>query len=166
MSSASENNPYAPPDAPQTPTVVKIHRRRPTDASGCLFMIPCALCFVVSIFTMPPLGLLAGAGVVYIAIKQVETWRRDSRINRGATEWCRRYFPHAGHAPIVDFVVTLAHARDVDLNVLEPSTQLQTLPKRSGTFTTPQKEEAAVQQHAASNRTICDVLQSLIQEAS
>ena len=82
---------------------------------------------LIFINTFTPIGIVAACVGVYVAITQVQTWIRDSQINKGATEWCRRYFPDLGHAPIVDFVVALVHASGSDLLDLTPNMPVSNL---------------------------------------
>jgi hypothetical protein len=102
-----------------------IQRRRPIDASGLFWSLVFVLlgCFHVGMKSFVFAAAFFAIAIPGVLL-QFRVWKFDSRVNREATEWCRRQYPELGGTPIVDLLVAMAQNLSVDFATLTPSTLL------------------------------------------
>lgn len=115
------------PDS-NTASLPTLRRRRPTDATGCFWaFIVVFILFGVAVFTKGSMAIFGFGILIAVPISfalLIERRLLDSEIIRLATDWCRLHFPGLGKAPIVDFLVALAHKSEIDWDTLRPTSTL------------------------------------------
>jgi hypothetical protein len=99
---------------------------RSMDATGLFWGL---VSLVVGLFfaaVFPPFAVVLIA-FPFCFMWQLRKWRTDAAIVEAATDWCSQYCPHADDAPVVDFMIALAHMTHIDLRKCTPVTALDTL---------------------------------------
>ncbi len=99
---------------------------RPKDATGLFWACVSLVAGLFFAMVFPPLTCVLAA-VPFCCFWQFRKWRADSSIVQAATNWCRQNYPTAGNAPVVDFIVALAHDAEATPDQLSTTTKLDSL---------------------------------------
>jgi hypothetical protein len=101
-----------------------VQRPRPIDATGWFWSFVLVLAGLFYRQIWPTLGILLLLASLGCFVWQFAKWRSDSAIKNDATNWCRKYYPDAGGAPVVDFMIAVAHQTAPDFGNWSPGTPL------------------------------------------